>query len=107
MSFDEYKIYVQKYTPEYVEKLSGIPAGRLKQLAEIYADKFTKVVSLWCMGFNQHNRGTWVNNLVYNLHLLTGKISEPGNGRRTDAHFDSSRCAEILIISESEAGELP
>jgi nitrate reductase NapA len=32
------------------------------------------------MGFNQHSRGTWCNNLVYNLHLLTGKISEPGNG---------------------------
>ncbi|NND69503.1 MAG: molybdopterin-dependent oxidoreductase, partial [Halioglobus sp.] len=29
---------------------------------------------------NQHTRGTWANNLVYNLHLLTGKISEPGNG---------------------------
>ena len=32
------------------------------------------------MGFNQHTRGTWVNNLIYNIHLLTGKISEPGNG---------------------------
>ncbi|MFQ5706521.1 MAG: molybdopterin-dependent oxidoreductase [bacterium] len=79
MSFDEYKAYVQKYTPEYTARISGIPAGRIKQLAEIYADKFTKVVSLWCMGFNQHNRGTWINNLVYNLHLLTGKICKPGN----------------------------
>jgi anaerobic selenocysteine-containing dehydrogenase len=31
------------------------------------------------MGFNQHTRGVWANNLVYNLHLLTGKIAEPGN----------------------------
>jgi nitrate reductase NapA len=31
------------------------------------------------MGFNQHTRGVWCNNLVYNLHLLTGKISSPGN----------------------------
>ena len=31
------------------------------------------------MGFNQHTRGVWCNNLVYNIHLLTGKISEPGN----------------------------
>ncbi|MEK7361260.1 MAG: molybdopterin-dependent oxidoreductase, partial [Pseudomonadota bacterium] len=30
--------------------------------------------------FNQHTRGTWVNNMVYNCHLLVGKISEPGNG---------------------------
>jgi nitrate reductase NapA len=32
------------------------------------------------MGFNQHVRGVWVNQLCYNLHLLTGKIAEPGNG---------------------------
>ena len=31
------------------------------------------------MGFNQHTRGSWVNGLLYNLHLLTGKIAEPGN----------------------------
>lgn len=79
MFFDEYKAYVQKYTPEHVEEISGIAAGRIRQLAEIYADKFTKVVSLWCMGMNQHTRGTWINNLVYNLHLLTGKICKPGN----------------------------
>ncbi len=38
-----------------------------------------KVMSLWTMGFNQHIRGVWANKLVYNIHLLTGKISEPGN----------------------------
>ena len=32
------------------------------------------------MGMNQHTRGTWINNLVYNCHLLVGKISQPGNG---------------------------
>ncbi len=79
MTFAQYKNYVQKYTPDYVEKISGIPAGKIRQLAEVYADKFTKVVSLWCMGMNQHSRGTWINNLVYNLHLLTGKICKPGN----------------------------
>jgi nitrate reductase NapA len=31
------------------------------------------------MGFNQHSRGTWINNLVYNIHLLVGKIATPGN----------------------------
>jgi nitrate reductase (cytochrome) len=36
-------------------------------------------MSLWTMGFNQHVRGVWANQLLYNLHLLTGKISEPGN----------------------------
>ena len=56
-----------------------MPLNRIEALAELYADPKTKVMSLWTMGFNQHTRGVWANNLVYNLHLLTGKISEPGN----------------------------
>ena len=32
------------------------------------------------MGFNQHARGTWVNEQAYMVHLLTGKQSKPGNG---------------------------
>jgi nitrate reductase NapA len=80
MTFDEYKQFVAKYTVEYTSKLSGVPQKTLEALAELYADPKRKVVSYWTMGFNQHTRGTWVNNMVYNIHLLTGKISEPGNG---------------------------
>ena len=30
------------------------------------------------MGVNQHVRGTWMNNLITDLHLITGKICRPG-----------------------------
>ena len=59
--------------------MSGVPKNRLEALAELYADPDTKVMSLWTMGVNQHTRGVWVNNMIYNIHLLTGKIAEPGN----------------------------
>ncbi len=78
-SFDEYANFVKSYTLEYAEEQTGVPAERLERLAKIYADPDKKVMSTWTMGFNQHTRGVWANNLVYNLHLLTGKISEPGN----------------------------
>jgi len=78
ISFEEYKEFLKPYTPEYVAKLSGVPAAKIVELAHLYADKNRKVNSLWTMGFNQHVRGTWANNLVYNLHLLTGKICRPG-----------------------------
>ena len=80
MSFDDYAKFVADYDLDYTSKLSGVPKEELQALAELYADPDRKVVSYWTMGFNQHTRGTWCNNLVYNLHLLTGKISEPGNG---------------------------
>jgi len=79
ISFEEYKKSVAKYDLEYTSKLSGVPKENLLKLAKIYADPKKKVTSFWTMGFNQHTRGVWVNGLVYNIHLLMGKISEPGN----------------------------
>ncbi|MDM8566680.1 nitrate reductase catalytic subunit NapA [Candidatus Halobeggiatoa sp. HSG11] len=79
-TFEEYKAFVAEYTLDKAHEISGVPKDKLKALAELYADPKVKVVSYWTMGFNQHTRGTWVNQLCYNIHLLTGKISEPGNG---------------------------
>jgi nitrate reductase NapA len=41
--------------------------------------KSKATMSLWTMGLNQRVWGTWINNLMYNLHLITGKICKPGN----------------------------
>ena len=79
VSFEEYAKLVEPYTLEYTSKLSKVPKERLLKLAKVYADPKKKVSSYWTMGFNQHVRGVWVNGLVYNVHLLMGKISEPGN----------------------------
>ncbi len=79
MTFDEFKAFVAEYTLDRVSELSGVPKDKLEALAKAYADPKTKVTSYWTMGFNQHTRGTWVNNQIYNCHLLVGKISEPGN----------------------------
>lgn len=79
ISFEEFSAFVAKYDADRVSKLSGVSKDKLDKLAELYADPNVKVMSLWTMGFNQHTRGTWANNMVYNLHLLTGKIATPGN----------------------------
>jgi nitrate reductase NapA len=79
ISFEDYAEFLKPYTLERATRESGVPAERLKMLAELYADPKTKVMSFWTMGFNQHTRGVWANNMIYNIHLLTGKISEPGN----------------------------
>ncbi len=80
ISFEEYAASVAEYTVEKANEISGVPVENLEKLAKLYADPKKKVVSYWTMGFNQHTRGVWVNGLVYNIHLLMGKISEPGNG---------------------------
>ena len=80
IGFEAYKKLLEPYTLEYTSKISGVPKEHLERLAKLYANPKVKIVSYWTMGFNQHTRGTWVNNMIYNIHLLTGKISEPGNG---------------------------
>ena len=79
ISFEEYAKSVEGYTLEYAAELSGVPEENLLRLAKLYANPDKKVTSFWTMGFNQHTRGVWVNGLMYNVHLLMGKISEPGN----------------------------
>ena len=79
IDFAQFAAFVEPYTLEKTIEMTGVDRGWLEQLAELYADPNTKVMSFWTMGFNQHTRGVWANNMVYNLHLLTGKISTPGN----------------------------
>lgn len=88
ISFEEYKRGLAPYTLDFVANLAkGDPdetlenfKKKLKQLADIYCDSKSDILSLWCMGFNQHVRGVWINELVYALHLLTAKQGRPGNG---------------------------
>jgi nitrate reductase NapA len=79
VDFEQFKAFMKDYTPEKVEKISGVSAQDIKYLASLYGNPDKKVTSFWCMGPNQHTRGTWINNLIYNIHLLVGKISTPGN----------------------------
>jgi nitrate reductase NapA len=88
ITFEDFKKGVEPYTLEFVAELAkGDPdesldkfKTKLKALADLYIDPQRKVVSYWTMGFNQHQRGTWVNEQCYMNHLLLGKQSQPGNG---------------------------
>src|SRR5262249_37000002 len=79
ITFDAYRKLLDDYTPDKVEKISGVPAKEIRYLASLYGDPKNKVTSFWCMGFNQHTRGTWINNLIYSIHLLLAKIATHGN----------------------------
>ncbi|NKC14731.1 MAG: nitrate reductase catalytic subunit NapA [Gammaproteobacteria bacterium] len=78
-AFEDFAAFVRPYTLDKAHQMCGVPKNRLKALAQLYAEPEVKVMSLWTMGVNQHTRGVWTNNLIYNIHLLTGKIAQPGN----------------------------
>jgi nitrate reductase NapA len=80
ITFEEYAAALEPYTPEHVATLSGLPREHLLELYEVFADPKLKVTSLWCMGMNQHTRGTAINSLVHGIHLLSGHWGKPGDG---------------------------
>lgn len=88
ISFEDFKKGIEPYTLDFVAELAKGDADesldsfrkKLQQLADLYIEKNRKVVSFWTMGFNQHQRGTWVNEQAYMVHLLLGKQATPGNG---------------------------
>ena len=80
ITFEAFATRLAPYTLEYASELSGVPAEDIRELAEVFADKSRRVLSLWTMGVNQHNRGTWMNHCIYNIHLLTGRYALPGDG---------------------------
>jgi len=88
IALEDFRKGVEPYTLDFVAELAkGDPdeslesfKDKLRQLASLYIEKNRKVVSFWTMGFNQHQRGTWVNEQAYMVHLLLGKQATPGNG---------------------------
>jgi nitrate reductase (cytochrome) len=79
ITLEAFKRFLADYTPEKVAPLSGLSVADLKMLGNLFASRERKVVSIWCMGVNQHTRGSAMNNLIYNVHLLAGKFASPGN----------------------------
>ncbi|MDR2825167.1 MAG: molybdopterin-dependent oxidoreductase [Deltaproteobacteria bacterium] len=77
-TFEDYKTFLAAYTPEAVSKTTGLPVADIEKAAKLFAEA-SATTSLWCMGINQRTKGVWANNLIHNLHLLTGKICRPGS----------------------------
>ena len=79
VGFDELRRTVEKYTPDYVEAITGIPGERLVEAARMYAG--AKVASiLYCMGITQHTTGTDNVKSLANLAMLCGNLGIEGGG---------------------------
>lgn len=77
--FEEFKAVVNRYNPELVVEITGIPVDQLYQAAEIIATNKPMAV-VWAMGITQHIVG--VRNVMdlANLQMLLGNIGVPGGG---------------------------
>ena len=78
-NFDEFKAVVAEYTPETVEKITGIPAADIVKAARIYAKAETASI-VYSMGITQHITGTDNVKSMANLALITGNLGKENAG---------------------------
>jgi nitrate reductase NapA len=105
-SFEELEAHLEQYTPEYVARVSGVPASDLRMLAALFADPDKRITSLWCMGMNQHTRGTAINTLVHAVHLLSGHFGKPGDAPTSLTGQPSAcgTCREVGTLAHALPG---
>ncbi len=96
-TLDAYRASLAEYTPERAAELSGVPADDIRWLASLFADKSRRIASFWCMGVNQHTRGTAMNTLLHGLHLLSGHFGRAGDGP-TSLTGQPSACGTVREV---------
>ena len=79
--FEEWLKVIERYTPEYVEPLTGVSAEAIRQAARWYAEPpFSGSCLIWGMGITQHTMGTDNSHALLNLALAAGQMGRPGSG---------------------------
>jgi formate dehydrogenase alpha subunit len=77
--FDEMRQMVEKFTPDVVEQITGIPAQDIIDAARLYANAERGCI-LYCMGITQHTTGTDNVKSLANLAMLCGNMGIAGGG---------------------------
>ena len=77
--FEDARKEIEKWTPDEVERVSGVPGEQLKRVAQMFATQKPATL-IWCMGQTQHSVGTANVRASCIALLLTGNVGGPGNG---------------------------
>jgi formate dehydrogenase alpha subunit len=82
--FEEWRETVERYNPDLVSKITGVPAEQIEQAARMYATAGGRPGGassiLYTMGVTQHTSGTDNVKAVANLAMLTGNLGKPSSG---------------------------
>ena len=76
---DEFLESLEKFTPEFAEQVSGVPAEDIRQAARMYATAKNAAI-YWGMGISQLSHGTASALALIHLAFLTGHVGRDGTG---------------------------
>ena len=78
-NFEAFAKAVAECTPEWAEKITGVPAADIEEAAKIYGSA-ERAAIYYTMGITQHTSGTDNVKSLANLALMTGNLGKPGTG---------------------------
>jgi formate dehydrogenase alpha subunit len=76
---DDFIASLEKFSPEYAESISGVPADDIRRAARLYANAKNAAI-YWGMGISQLSHGTASALALIHLAFLTGHIGRDGTG---------------------------
>ena len=76
---DDVRKEVERWTPDEVERVTGVPEAQLKRVAEKFAKERPSTL-IWAMGQTQHTVGTANVRASCILLLATGNVGRSGGG---------------------------
>jgi formate dehydrogenase major subunit len=75
----EFQKVIEKYTPESVEKITGVRGGDIRKIADLYARSESSSI-VYAMGITQHITGVDNVKSLANLAMLCGQIGRESTG---------------------------
>jgi formate dehydrogenase major subunit len=101
---DRVRAEVKKWTPEEVERVTGVPGSQLKRVARTLANNRPFTI-IWCMGGTQHTIGNNYTRAYCTLGLALGSIGTSGGGANIYRGHDNVQGAtDMCVLSHSLPG---
>ena len=94
---DQIRAEVAKWTPEEVERVSGVPGSQLRRVARTLANNRPGTI-VWCMGGTQHTIGNNNTRAYCVLQLALGNIGTQGGGANIFRGHDNVQGATDLGV---------
>ncbi|UOD34560.1 formate dehydrogenase subunit alpha [Deferribacteraceae bacterium V6Fe1] len=99
--YEQLKEVVKDYTPEEVERVTGVPASEIERIAKILATNRPATV-IWCMGGTQHSIGSSNTRAYCILQLVLGNMGKSGGGTNIlRGHDNVQGATDMCVLSHS------
>jgi formate dehydrogenase major subunit len=96
---DSVRAEVKKWTPDEVEKVTGVPGAQVKRVAKLMATNKPGTV-IWCMGITQHHIGHANVRALCILQLALGNMGVSGGGTNIFRGHDNVQGATDFGVTQ-------